>query len=213
MRRLAEWWEDIGPKGRISYSLLGLVFLFTTLLYCLGITSLMIAPTDKSSVRPMNIAVDTNTPTPTLLATVTLTPKPTNTLAPTPTEPPLRPTSTPRPANTATRTATIVRTQTPPRTSTPGAIYTATKPPTTAGPTPRGSVTPTPTVKNTPTASLSHTLTATPTSRPQRVHIVVAGEGLTGIARQYNITVNELADANGLSSTSLVYTGQRLVIP
>jgi LysM repeat protein len=45
------------------------------------------------------------------------------------------------------------------------------------------------------------------------VHVVQRGENLYRIALHYGTTVQALASANGLSSTSLIYTGQRLTIP
>jgi LysM repeat protein len=45
------------------------------------------------------------------------------------------------------------------------------------------------------------------------VHIVQPGENLFRIALRYNLTVDALATANGLSNASRIYTGQRLVIP
>jgi len=44
-------------------------------------------------------------------------------------------------------------------------------------------------------------------------HVVQRGENLYRIALRYGTTVQALASANGLSSTSLIYTGQRLTIP
>jgi LysM repeat protein len=45
------------------------------------------------------------------------------------------------------------------------------------------------------------------------VHVVQRGENLYRIALHYGTTVQAIASANGLSSTSLIYTGQRLTIP
>jgi LysM repeat protein len=45
------------------------------------------------------------------------------------------------------------------------------------------------------------------------VHVVQRGENLYRIALYYGTTVYALASANNLSSTSLIYTGQRLTIP
>lgn len=45
------------------------------------------------------------------------------------------------------------------------------------------------------------------------VHVVQRGENLYRIALRYGTTVQALAAANNLSSTSLIYVGQRLVIP
>jgi len=45
------------------------------------------------------------------------------------------------------------------------------------------------------------------------VHRVQPGETLTTIARQYSVTVEELAAANGLTDPHRIYAGQSLVIP
>jgi LysM repeat protein len=65
--------------------------------------------------------------------------------------------------------------------------------------------------------------TAAPTSAPGAtpepvpaggtVHTVQAGENLFRIALRYGTTVDALAQANGLSNTSIVYVGQQLTIP
>lgn len=44
-------------------------------------------------------------------------------------------------------------------------------------------------------------------------HIVRSGETLFLIARRYRLTVNALASANGITDPSLIYSGQRLLIP
>lgn len=44
-------------------------------------------------------------------------------------------------------------------------------------------------------------------------HLVQAGETLYSIARQYGISPQALASANGMTTQSWVYVGQRLVIP
>jgi len=46
-----------------------------------------------------------------------------------------------------------------------------------------------------------------------RTHTVVAGQTLSGIAVNYGVSIHSLAQANGVSVTSYVYTGQRLCIP
>ena len=45
------------------------------------------------------------------------------------------------------------------------------------------------------------------------IHVVQRGENLFRIALRYGVTVNALAATNRLSNTSLIYVGQRLVIP
>lgn len=44
-------------------------------------------------------------------------------------------------------------------------------------------------------------------------HVVAYGETLYSIARQYGVSPTALADANGLTTQSWVYAGQRLMIP
>jgi len=57
------------------------------------------------------------------------------------------------------------------------------------------------------------TTTASSYSSSGSVHVVQRGENLFRIALRYGTTVQALASANNLSSTSLIYAGQRLVIP
>lgn len=45
------------------------------------------------------------------------------------------------------------------------------------------------------------------------VHVVQAGETLSGIAARYGVSVQALLTANNLTNPSLIYSGQRLVIP
>jgi len=56
------------------------------------------------------------------------------------------------------------------------------------------------------------TTAAPSSSSPGSVHVVRRGENLYRIALRYGTTVYALASANNLSSTSLIYVGQRLVI-
>ena len=46
-----------------------------------------------------------------------------------------------------------------------------------------------------------------------RTHTVVAGQTLSGIAVNYGVTIQNLAQTNGVAVTSYVYIGQRLCIP
>lgn len=48
---------------------------------------------------------------------------------------------------------------------------------------------------------------------PTKTHVVQAGENLFRIALKYGVTVEALAVANNISNTSLIYPGQKLVIP
>jgi LysM repeat protein len=54
---------------------------------------------------------------------------------------------------------------------------------------------------------------ATPIPAGSRVHTVAQGETLFRIATQYNVTIAAIAQANGLTNTSLIFVGQQLVIP
>ena len=60
--------------------------------------------------------------------------------------------------------------------------------------------------------------TAEPVSSPsttvgRRIHVVQEGETLSGIARMYGITADELAQTNGLDDPNAISVGQALVIP
>lgn len=65
-------------------------------------------------------------------------------------------------------------------------------------------------------AALALMLTLTAPALAQEgtvIHVVQPGENLYRIALHYGVTVNQIAAANGLTNTSLIYVGQRLVIP
>ncbi len=47
----------------------------------------------------------------------------------------------------------------------------------------------------------------------QEIYTVQAGDSLLGIATRYNITVDQIMQANGLTNPDFVFSGQRLVIP
>jgi len=46
-----------------------------------------------------------------------------------------------------------------------------------------------------------------------RMHEVKAGESLASIARQYGVTPEQIAEANGLSDANLIRVGQQLLVP
>jgi LysM repeat protein len=48
---------------------------------------------------------------------------------------------------------------------------------------------------------------------PPRVHVVVAGENLTGIAQRYGTTIGAIVRANGIGNPSYLRVGQRLTVP
>ena len=58
-------------------------------------------------------------------------------------------------------------------------------------------------------------LTGTAWAAPSResIHIVQRGETLAGIAARYGTSVSRLAELNGIANPSLIYVGQRIVIP
>jgi LysM repeat protein len=65
-------------------------------------------------------------------------------------------------------------------------------------------------------AVASPTTTVTATSTPtggDLVHVVVLGQTLTGIARQYGSTIAAIVQANGIANPSFLRVGQRLTIP
>ena len=87
---------------------------------------------------------------------------------------------------------------------------------------------PTRTHANTPTATSEPTQAATdtptvppatdaPTSPPETptpvIHVIQSGESLRSIAEQYGISIDDLAQANNIKTTSLILVGQQLVIP
>ena len=56
--------------------------------------------------------------------------------------------------------------------------------------------------------------TSTPSSSPAtRVYVVQRGDTLSSIAIRFGVSLQALVQANGLTNPSLIYVGQRLVIP
>ncbi|MTH78163.1 LysM peptidoglycan-binding domain-containing protein [Paracoccus aestuariivivens] len=64
-----------------------------------------------------------------------------------------------------------------------------------------------------PAAGAAAATTTQPASSQPRQHVVAAGETAWSVARKYNVSVNDLAQWNGLPSNMSVRTGQRLLIP
>lgn len=62
-------------------------------------------------------------------------------------------------------------------------------------------------------AALLAVLAGGQTFAQQAVHIVARGEQLGFIARQYGVSLGELAAYNGITNPSLIYVGQKLLIP
>lgn len=54
---------------------------------------------------------------------------------------------------------------------------------------------------------------AAPAAQAGGVHVVRAGETLSGIAARYGVSTQALARANGIANPNHIYVGQRLVIP
>jgi LysM repeat protein len=65
----------------------------------------------------------------------------------------------------------------------------------------------------TPTTSLPATPAPQPSPATGRTHRVVAGETLTKIAQQYNVTVGELETVNGAKNVATLRVGQIVTIP
>ena len=68
----------------------------------------------------------------------------------------------------------------------------------------------------TPAATPAPTPTAAPIPSPAGsalVHVVVKGETLIGIAAKYGVTLAAIKSANAITDPSLIYVGERLVIP
>ncbi len=70
------------------------------------------------------------------------------------------------------------------------------------------SLSPAPVSSPTPASSPKPERTAT-----SRIHVVVKGETLIGIAATYGVTVAALEKTNAITNTGLIYVGERLVIP
>ena len=87
------------------------------------------------------------------------------------------------------------------------ATSTGSPPPPSSTPT----VTPRPT--RTPTSTLTPTPTDTFTPLPPIIHVVVKGESVGIIAKQYGVTERSVLEANGLESESIIQIGQKLIIP
>jgi predicted extracellular nuclease len=205
-----------------------------------ALIGLTLAPTGTEPLTPTIPVTPTEELTPTTPLTPTTTLTPTTPLSPTlPVTPtaPLTPTttvtSTPPLTETETLTPTLPPTVTESVTPTPAITTTAgltptlpwtptdflTPPTTITGTPPLSPTVPvTPTAPVTPSVTLTTPTPITPTVAPgvdpgERTYTVQPGDSLSTVARQFGITLSELATANGLSTTSYLYIGQRLVLP
>ena len=178
-----------------------------------------VAPTATSTDTPAPTETPTQEPTstPTALPTETLTKTPTETAIATATDTPSpAPTRTPTRKATATKAATSTPTREPTSTPTRRATDTPTRAPTA-----------TPTRTKTPTRRPTSTPTRRPTSTPTPVstggqnsaasltYTVQAGDTPVGIADRFDITVDQLLQANGLTreDATKIRPGQVLIIP
>jgi len=60
---------------------------------------------------------------------------------------------------------------------------------------------------------LSLPAAARESGEPQRFHVVYAGQRLASIARRYKVSVDAIRNANGLTRTARLKTGEKLTIP
>jgi len=188
-------------------------------------------------IIPTPTPLPTATPTPTLTPTPTITPTPSRTPSPTttPSPTPIPPTRTykVKPGDTLARIAnyfgipladlliangltqtSIIRVgqvlQIPlqPPTPTPTVAATAT-------PSPVSSPSPTPTpASSTPTATpVKATPTAATSTPGARTYVVQPNDTLYRIARRFDVSLEALLQANGLSRDAVLRVGQTLVIP
>jgi LysM repeat protein len=130
------------------------------------------------------------------------------TYTPRPATPTYTPTWTPTPSRTPTPTITPIPSNTPIPTNTP--TFTPTPRPLPPTTTPQDSaLVPSATV----VALVSDTPTATSTASANQTYVVKQGETLSEIAVRFGVSVQALADANGISNPALIRAGQVLIIP
>lgn len=85
-------------------------------------------------------------------------------------------------------------------------------PATEATPLPPTEILPTP-VPDVPPTAIPEADEAAPAGDSTLIHVVQRGETLFRIATAYGVTVNALAQANSIGDPTLIYAGQRLLIP
>ena len=166
------------------------------------------APTQAVAAVTADLATSTVATADLATSTVAPTMEPTRTSLPAPTSTSPAPTSTSSPtvAPTSTPTSTPTATESPTPTSTPSPTPTST-PTATATDTPE----PTPTLEptETPTAEALPSAEASPTPF---IYVVKSGDNLYTIAQNFGVTVDDIMEANNLTSNRL-RVGQTLIIP
>jgi LysM repeat protein len=68
-------------------------------------------------------------------------------------------------------------------------------------------------VAETPASTSAPEATTAPVPAGGTTHTVQAGENLYRISLRYGVSMDAIAQANGLANTSIVYVGQQLTIP
>lgn len=63
------------------------------------------------------------------------------------------------------------------------------------------------------TAALAQEPTPTPENGATTIHVVQRGETLFSIAQRYGVTIEAIAQANQIADPTVIYVGQRLIIP
>jgi hypothetical protein len=69
---------------------------------------------------------------------------------------------------------------------------------------------PPPPPPRTPTPTITP---APPTQPPQRIHVIIQGDTLSYLAQQYDVSVEAIMKANGITDANMLSIGQRLIIP
>ena len=84
--------------------------------------------------------------------------------------------------------------------------------PSVAAPSPGSSSSPDPSPNPGPSLGAGPTVAPTRAATPT-IHVVARGESLIGIAARYGVPVDAIISANRITDPSLIYVGERLVIP
>jgi len=113
-----------------------------------------------------------------------------------------------------TATLEVTPTESIPTTWTPSSGTAQIKDLYTRTPTPEPTTTPRPTTRPTRTPRPSATPPLRPTAtRAEGEYIVQAGDTLARLARRFDVTIREIAAANGIENIHFIVVGQRLIIP